>query len=89
MSKPVTKHQHLKPTYALVAVDWIDIATYGGWGPVKRDDDPRRPIECITVGFLLNESKDHIEVAHSLSEWTCAEVTAIPRVVIRRIRRLK
>ncbi|MEM7213049.1 MAG: hypothetical protein AAF479_14360 [Pseudomonadota bacterium] len=64
-------------------VHWIDSCTTQGWhnpGPVDYS-----PVECQTVGFLVEETKVYISLATSIAPDSGAkhcDVMTIPKAVI-------
>ena len=71
----------------IVIVGWHDITTYTNW---HSQDDERGLMRCTTIGVVLREDKEKIEVAHTLSsDKACTEVTVIPKSVIEYIKELR
>ena len=69
-----------------VWVEWVDSATGGGW---LRFPAEHGTIHCISLGFLIRESRDSITIAASLgfndrdvADQACDAIT-IPRVAVR------
>ncbi len=53
----------LKPhNTPIVTVHWSDIVSEDNWG---QDDEVTQPIECVTVGWLLEETPTMIIVGSS------------------------
>lgn len=75
---------------SLVVIEWEDIATYSSWRNEKKTTDVN-PILCQTVGWRMKApSPKKIAVAstrNSIGE--CCDLTIIPRVSIKSIRRLE
>ncbi len=77
-----------KPRQRRVTVHWVDSCSFRGW--VDEEDAPeRRPIQCVTTGYLLRRTDGHVEIAQNLGENdTMGEVMVIPTRNITRVERL-
>ena len=76
-----------KKKFRLVEVTWIDSAFNQGWRLPKFYVPPA---ECKTVGYLTHDEKDFINVAMNVNdEGGWGEAMAIPRVCVRKIRRVR
>lgn len=52
-------------SHRLVRVDWIDSHSVDGWQQI---DDHHMPcLKCATVGYVMDDTDDHIALAQSLS----------------------
>jgi len=73
----------------LVRIEWVDSkAAPNEWEHLD-DLEPLPPIECVSVGFLVEETPAYKTIAHSKSgTQICGRVT-IPTVCIKKCRRLK
>jgi hypothetical protein len=68
-------------------VEWEDAFSDGGWRSFE-DDLPAA--QCVTVGFLLFDTPDKVIIVQSKSSsGNYADRIAIPKVCIKRIRKLK
>ena len=69
----------------LVRVVWVDIQSCDEpWIDLK-EAKAMKPIEMTTVGYMLEESKDHVVVVSTVcsDKESVGSVNAIPRGVIR------
>lgn len=72
-----------------VEVTWIDSSSSHGWDTLAGLRQERL-VECRTVGYLVRNSRDRLNVVQSFSEWgKGSETWVIPRANIRRVRRLR
>ena len=74
-----------KPRSRIVRVQWSDACSYGGWQP---DDCERELTDCATVGYLLRDAADHIEVAPTVSDGMASDVMVIPKKWITSVTRI-
>ena len=70
----------------LAIVEWVDSNVITGW---HHKDSDASISNCVTVGILRRENAKEVEMVLNFSQWSKAEVIAIPKVSIKRIRRLK
>lgn len=75
-----------------VHVRWIDSGGHRGWNDPA--DLNLKPMECESLGWLVHEGKDAVTVALNrvADGSSCApfgELMTIPRVAIKRMRRVK
>lgn len=70
-------------------VDWVDSASAHGWNHIEAIN-PELKV-CTSVGFLINETKDSLIVACSLSfdPDLCSGDISIPKVAILKRTRIK
>jgi len=52
--------------HALVLLWWDD--SFGGGGWIDKEDQENRVAKCLTAGFLIGETDDHITVTCSMTE---------------------
>jgi len=71
---------NVKPVY----VEWIDSMGSGGWGIYKPGD-----MRCVSVGHLVQKTKDRVVIALSRSAHTDGDHMEIPMFAVKKIRRLK
>ncbi len=76
--------------YPLVMVKWIDSATTHGWQHPE-ELEQIGPAEITSFGLLVRETKYFIVISTSETNayGTVAHPMAIPRVAIRKLRRIK
>ena len=71
-----------------VVVYWVDSAGADGW--IRRDElKGFAPLDCVTVGFLVEKTDDHLTVASSTAggngeQFQVNSPTSIPLVSITR-----
>jgi hypothetical protein len=71
-----------------VYIEWYDSYTWDGW------DKPEEAIKlctplmlCKTVGYILNEDKDHITICHTYNPSMVMGSLHIPKGCIKRLKR--
>jgi hypothetical protein len=68
----------------IVLVKWVDSIHTGGWG-----DKPSSNTDCLTVGLLVERTKNHILVSMSASAYCDAHYIQIPAVSVKSVKTLK
>jgi hypothetical protein len=74
----------------LVLVKWLDSHTSMGWRD-PREVNPE-PAACITVGYVVHDTKASLTLAQSLQDDNTRNVNGcmvIPKVCITSVRKLK
>lgn len=61
----------------LVLVEWLDALAQGEWHEPKRED-----LKCQTVGFVVFEDEQQIELAGTITEGMCNNSITIPKQMI-------
>lgn len=61
----------------LVLVEWLDALAQGEWHEPKRED-----LNCKTVGFIVFEDEQQIELAGTITEGMCNNSITIPKQMI-------
>ena len=61
----------------LVLVEWLDALAQGEWHEAKRED-----LKCKTVGFVVFEDDEQIELAGTITEGMCNNSITIPKQMI-------
>ena len=61
----------------LVLVEWLDALAQGEWHEAKRED-----LQCKTVGFVVYEDDQQIELAGTITEGMCNNSITIPKQMI-------
>jgi len=71
----------------LVVVTWKDITSSAGWdGDQEKTLKDMKPLDCVSVGWLLRHDKDVLVVADSWSaDGDYGGTTAIPTSVVIKI----
>jgi len=64
-------------TSKLVLVEWLDALAQGEWHEAKRED-----LQCKTVGFVVFEDEQQIELAGTITEGMCNNSITIPKQMI-------
>ena len=64
-------------TARLVSVEWLDALAQGEWHEPKRED-----LHCKTVGFLVYEDEQQIELAGTITDGMCNNSITIPKQMI-------
>lgn len=73
----------------IVIIDWADSVKASDWTFIEDVDE--KPVDCISVGFLLKETDNHITIAQNYGlkpEQVCNLIT-IPKCSIKNIREIK
>ncbi len=71
----------------LLLVEWVDSTYSSGWQ--LRDSIDEDITNCVTVGILLQEKKDILVMALSLSKVEYSQAMTIPKCAIKRMRTLR
>jgi hypothetical protein len=58
-------------------VEWLDALAQGEWHEAKRED-----LQCKTVGFIVFEDDQQIELAGTITEGMCNNSITIPKQMI-------
>jgi hypothetical protein len=74
-----------KQKFSLVEVEWLDSSFNGGW---RSHDTYSTPETCRTVGYLTHKDKDVVNVSMNVSPEQRGETMAIPKKMVKRIRKL-
>lgn len=61
----------------LVLVEWLDALAQGEWHEAKRED-----LQCKTVGFVVFEDEQQLELAGTITEGMCNNSITIPKQMI-------
>ena len=61
----------------LVLVEWLDALAQGEWHEPKRED-----LQCKTVGFVVFEDDQQLELAGTITEGMCNNSITIPKQMI-------
>lgn len=74
------KHKQGDP----IQVEWVDTMQSSGWHDLKPTD-----IRCKTIGMYHSEDKEKLAIAQSKSAYGYGDYIEIPKVSIKRVRKLK
>lgn len=67
-----------------VLVEWVDSMSTQGWRDLGGTD-----IKCQTVGMFVQEDREKVAVCLNKSAYGYGDYIEIPKVAIKRIRKLK
>lgn len=67
----------------IIEVEWEDAATVDGWH--EADTEPGGSM-CLTVGYLVAETKERISLAGSVGDDEACAVMTIPKGCVRKRR---
>ena len=73
----------------IVVIDWVDSVRAFDWTLIEDVDE--KSLDCISVGFLLKETDNHVTIAQNYGikpEQVCNLIT-IPKCSIRNIMEIK
>jgi hypothetical protein len=65
-------------------VEWLDALAQGEWHEAKRED-----LRCKTVGFVVFEDEEQIELAGTITEGMCNNSITIPKKMITKKKEIK
>lgn len=68
----------------LVAVEWLDALAQGEWHEAKRED-----LRCKTVGFVVFEDDEQIELAGTITDGMCNNSITIPKKMLTKRKEIK
>ena len=71
-------------TTKLVLVEWLDALAQGEWHEAKRED-----LKCKTVGFVVFEDDEQIELAGTITAGMCNNSITIPKKMLTKIKEIK
>ena len=73
----------------IVKIEWLDSKAAPHEWEYRDDLGLLEPVICTTSGFILNETKDYVTVAHTISENQILGRITIPRRCIKKQRNLR
>ena len=71
-------------TAQLVLVEWLDALAQGEWHEAKRED-----LRCKTVGFVVFEDDEQIELAGTITDGMCNNSITIPKKMLTKRKVIK
>lgn len=71
-------------TAKLVLVEWLDALAQGEWHEAKRED-----LRCKTVGFVVFEDEEQIELAGTITDGMCNNSITIPKRMLTKRKEVK
>ena len=60
-----------------VLIRWLDIMSWPGWNEALLENGEDEPGEFLTLGYIINETKDKITISDTQNE--IGNVTTFPR----------
>jgi len=66
------------------SIEWLDALAQGEWHESKRED-----LRCKTVGFVVFEDDEQIELAGTITEGMCNNSITIPKKMITKRKEIK
>lgn len=58
----------MNPEQALLLIEWLDSSQAEGWLFIDEDEHVNDPLNCISVGWLIQESDEALSITSSLAE---------------------
>jgi hypothetical protein len=71
-------------TTKLVLVEWLDALAQGEWHEGKRED-----LKCKSVGFVVFEDDEQIELAGTITAGMCNNSITIPKKMLTKVKEIK
>lgn len=71
-------------TAKLIYIEWLDALAQGEWHEAKRED-----LHCRTVGFLVYEDDEQIELAGTITDGMCNNSITLPKRMILKRKEIK
>ena len=68
----------------LVLVEWLDALAQGEWHEAKRED-----LRCKSVGFIVYEDDEQIELAGTITDGMCNNSITIPKKMLTKKKEIK
>ena len=68
----------------LVVVEWLDALAQGEWHEAKRED-----LRCKSIGFVVFEDDEQIELAGTITDGMCNNSITIPKRMITKRKEVK
>ena len=82
MDKKTTKPNLATPK--LILIEWLDALAQGEWHEAKRED-----LVCKTVGFVVYEDAEQIELAGTITHGMCNNSITLPKRMILKRKEIK
>lgn len=71
-------------TPKLVLIEWLDALAQGEWHEPKRED-----LACKTIGFIVFEDEEQIELAGTITHGMCNNSITLPKRMILKRKEIK
>lgn len=68
----------------LVLVEWLDALAQGEWHEAKRED-----LRCKSIGFVVYEDDEQIELAGTITDGMCNNSITIPKKMLTKRKEIK
>jgi hypothetical protein len=68
----------------IVVVEWLDAMAQGEWHEAKRED-----LICKSIGFIVFEDDEQIELAGTITDGMCNNSITIPKRMITKRKEVK
>ena len=68
----------------LILIEWLDALAQGEWHEAKKED-----LACKTVGYLVYEDDEQIELAGTITHGMCNNSITLPKRMILKRKELK
>lgn len=68
-------------------IEWLDSAHNEGW--VSKKDDTLRPDPIVSVGFVVQETKEFVTIAQGEGSDTYSDKTCIPKFAVTKMTTLR
>ena len=65
-------------------MEWLDALAQGEWHEAKRED-----LKCKTVGFVVFEDDEQIELAGTITAGMCNNSITIPKKMLTKVKEIK
>lgn len=82
MDKKVSRPSVATPK--LVLIEWLDALAQGEWHEAKRED-----LACKTIGFIVFEDDEQIELAGTITHGMCNNSITLPKRMILKRKEIK
>lgn len=71
-------------TAKLVLVEWLDALAQGEWHEARRED-----LRCKSIGFVVYEDYEQIELAGTITDGMCNNSITIPKKMLTKRKEIK
>ena len=65
-------------------VEWLDALAQGEWHEAKRED-----LRCKTIGFIVYEDDEQVELAGTITDGMCNNSITIPKKMLTKRKEIK
>jgi len=78
----------MKINKQILLIEWLDSKGITSQWEYLDDAEPMKPDECLSVGFLLEKTREYVTIAQSVGETQVIGRTTIPCCSIKGIKEL-